>query len=61
MNKALKIPEDAGRVVLQAVRAMQERGELEKKTLWRALEKWASDYLAAPREPRGAENAPSTG
>ena len=41
-----RIPTDAADIIRQGIEAMVERGDLDRKTKWLALERWAADYLA---------------
>lgn len=40
------MPAEAAAVVAQALSTMVSRGDLEQRSLWLALERWAADYLA---------------
>jgi hypothetical protein len=41
-----RIPEDAAEVIRAAIDKMVENHDLDKKSKWLALERWAADYLA---------------
>jgi hypothetical protein len=41
-----RIPPDAADVIRQALDAMVVKGDLDTKTKWLALERWAADYLS---------------
>ena len=40
------IPSEASNVISEALKKMEERGEIGKKNRWQALEYWAASYLA---------------
>ena len=40
------IPSEASAVINEALKKMEERGEIGKKNRWQALEYWAASYLA---------------
>lgn len=41
-----RVPIEAARVLQQAVRMLQNQGEVEKKSLWRCIEMWAADWMS---------------
>lgn len=41
-----EVPAEAGAVILKAVTKMRDAGDIQAKSLWKALEYWAADYLS---------------